>query len=155
MLDPNITACPECIELLEQYAKTGAWCDFTQGIDARLLTQQKIEAFNLCKIKMLHFAWDDMKQSAAVLRGLRLYNDIGAVHDERKRRVYVLTNYDTTQEENLYRIYTLRELGYDPYVMIYDKDHAPVEIRLLQRWVNNKIIFKSVDKFEDYDRRIG
>jgi len=54
-----------------------------------------------------------------------------------------------------HRIYTLRDLGYDPDVRIYDKPHAPSEIRLLQRWCNNKIIFKSCPKFEDYDPRRG
>jgi hypothetical protein len=58
-------------------------------------------------------------------------------------------------EENLYRIYTLRDLGYDPFVMVYDKPHAPAEIKHLQRWCNNKIIFKSVPRFEDYDNKIG
>lgn len=53
-------------------------------------------------------------------------------------------------EENLYRIYTLRDMGYDPYVMVYDKPHAPKEIKMLQRWCNNKIIFKSCKRFEDY-----
>jgi hypothetical protein len=53
--------------------------------------------------------------------------------------------------ENLYRIYTLRDLGYDPYVMIYDKPHAPKEIRYLQRWCNNKFVFKSTQRFEEYD----
>lgn len=67
-----------------------------------------------------------------------------------RRRVYVLTNYGTTMEENLYRIYHLRELGFDPYVMIYDKPNAPKEIKQLQRWVNNKFIWRSCDKFEDY-----
>ncbi|MFR1990559.1 MAG: hypothetical protein ACLS3C_11110 [Oscillospiraceae bacterium] len=38
-----------------------------------------------------------------------------------------LANYNTTQAENLHRIYTLRNMGYDPYVMIYDKPHAPRE----------------------------
>ena len=150
VLDPNITACQDCVELLHQYAETGAQCDFTQGIDARMLTPEKIDAFNRCKIKMLHFAWDDMKQSGSVLRGLKLYSDMGAVQDPRKRRVYVLTNYDTTQEQNLYRIYTLRELGYDPYVMVYNKPSAPKEIRELQRYVNNKFIFRSCARFEDY-----
>jgi hypothetical protein len=55
-------------------------------------------------------------------------------------------------EENLYRIYTLRDMGYDPYVMVYDKPNAPREIRDLQRWCNNKIIFKKCKKFEDYRR---
>lgn len=74
---------------------------------------------------MIHFAWDFMEQSDAVVKGLELYAQHGAITDERKRRVYVLTNYNTTQAENLHRIYTLRNMGYDPYVMIYDKPHAP------------------------------
>ena len=69
--------------------------------------------------------------------------------------VYCLTNYNSTMEQNLYRIYTLRDIGYDPYVMIYDKPNAPKEIRRLQRWVNNKIIFKSCRRFEDYDSKKG
>lgn len=49
-----------------------------------------------------------------------------------------------------YSIYPLRDLGYDPYVMIYNKPNAPHEIRRLQRWCNNKIIFKSCKRFENY-----
>ena len=66
--------------------------------------------------------------------------------------VYCLTNYNSTMEQNLYRIYTLRDLGYDPYVMIYNKPEAPQEIRNLQRWCNNKIIFKSCPNFDDYKK---
>ena len=62
---------------------------------------------------------------------------------------------DDPKEENLYRIYTLSSLGYDPYVMVYDKPHAPKEIKRLQRWCNNKIIFKKVPRFEDYSSRKG
>lgn len=155
VLDPNITACRDCIDLLFQYADTGAWCDFTQGIDARMLTPEKIQALNMIKIKRLHFAWDDMKQSDAVLNGLELYREYGKIKDNRRLVVYVLTNYDTTHEEDLYRIYTLRDMGFDPDVRIYNKPSAPRQTRLLQRWVNNKIIFKTVDKFEDYDWRKG
>ncbi len=39
----------------------------------------------------------------------------------RKIGVYVLTNYWSSHEEDLLRIYKLRILGYCPYVMIYDK----------------------------------
>ena len=150
LLDPNITACPNCIELLGQLSDSQAWVDFTQGVDARCLTPQKISALNGVKVKMIHFAWDFMSQSDAVLRGLKMYREIGAVQDERKRRVYVLTNFDTTMEENLYRVYKLRELEYDPYVMVYDKPLAPKEIKRLQRWVNNKFIWRACPKFEDY-----
>ena len=150
LLDPNITACPDCIELLGQLSESCAWVDFTQGIDVRCLLPEKIEALNTVKVKMLHFAWDSMAQSNAILHGLKMYSEMGAVQDERKRRVYVLTNFDTTIEEDLYRIYKLRELGYGPYVMVYDKPNAPKEIRRLQRWVNSKPIWRSCPKFEDY-----
>lgn len=69
------------------------------------------------------------------------------------RMVYCLTNYNSTMEENLYRIYTLRDLGFDPFVMVYNKPDAPKEIIDLQRWCNNKYVFKSCKKFEDYNGR--
>ena len=53
-------------------------------------------------------------------------------------------------EDDLKRIYWLRENGFDPYVMIYDKAHASKKIRHLARWVNNKFVFRVCEKFEDY-----
>lgn len=149
LMDPNTLACPKHLELLGQLANSGAWVDINQGADARLLTEDNIAALNRVKLKMIHFAWDMMEQSGAVLRGLGLYAKYGEL-DERKRRVYVLTNYNTTMEENLYRVYKLREMKFDPYVMIYDKPHAPKDIKRLQRWCNNKFIWRSCEKFEDY-----
>jgi len=155
LLDPNLLACPDCVDLISQLSDTNAWIDYTQGLDARRLTRRNIEVLNRTKTKMLHFAWDKMGESKEVLRGLELYAKYGAIQDERKRRVYVLTNFGTTMDQNLYRIYKLREMHYDPYVMIYDKPHAPQEIKLLARWVNNKRIFRTIPRFEDYDSKKG
>ncbi len=149
LLDPNTLACRDHMKLLKQLSHTGAWVDFTQGVDARMLTDENILALNAVKTKMIHFAWDLMPQSEAVLKGLSIYKPHRKL-DERLTRVYVLVNFDTTMEENLYRIYHLRELGFDPYVMIYDKPHAKKEIKDLQRWVNNKRIWRSCERFEDY-----
>lgn len=149
LMDPNLLAYKEHMDLLGQLAESGAWVDFTQGVDARLLNEDNIIKLNKIKIKMIHFAWDYMEQSDPVLKGLELYKNIGNL-GERKRRVYVLTNYNTTMEENLYRIYKLREMQFDPYVMIFQKPTAPKEVKHLQRWVNNKLIWRSCEKFEDY-----
>lgn len=149
LLDPNLLACREHMDLLGQLADSGAWVDFTQGLDARLLTEETVTALNRVKTSVIHFAWDLMEQSEAVLRGLELYARVGVL-PERKRRVYVLVNFDTSLEEDLYRIYRLREMAFDPYVMVYGKPHAPREIRRLQRWVNNKFIWRSCVRFEDY-----
>lgn len=156
LMDPNLLACPDHMELLDQLADSKAWVDINQGLDCRLLTEKNIGAINQLKLREIHFAWDYMKESQSVLRGLELYAGLA----NRKPHgqygtVFCLTNYDTTMEENLYRIYTLRDMGYDPYVMIYDKPHAPPEVRLLQRWCNNRLIFKSEPDFYKYNPKIG
>ena len=151
LMDPNILACKDHMELLEQLIASGATVDVNQGMDCRLLTEENIAAINQIRVKEIHFAWDYMKYSDLVLRGLKLYAERGKKNRHGKfGTVYVLTNYDTTMEENLYRIYTLRDLGYDPYVMVYDKPNAPQEIRNLQRWCNNRRIFNAAPRFEDY-----
>lgn len=147
ILDPNITACREKRDLMRQYRETGAILDFTQGLDIRLLNDDDIEDINHMRLRTLHFAWDNPKDDLEskfrnFAHNFRRKSNIGMV--------YCLTNYNSTMDENLYRIYTLRDLGYDPYVMVYNKPNAPHEIRRLQRWCNNKIIFKSCKRFEDY-----
>lgn len=153
VLDPNITACREKRDLMRQYRETGCWIDFTQGIDIRLVNDADIEDLNGMKIKRLHFAWDNPKDDLE--EKFKRFSERFRIKDPRRKTVYCLTNFDSTMEQNLYRIYTLRDLGYDPYVMIYNKPDAPQEVRYLQRWVNNKIIFKSVKRFEDFDPKKG
>lgn len=147
ILDPNITACRDKRDLMRQYKETGAILDFTQGLDIRLLNDDDLADINEMRLRTLHFAWDNPKDDLETkfrnfANGFRRKSNIGMV--------YCLTNFNSTMEENLYRIYTLRDMGYDPYVMVYDKPHAPKEIKMLQRWCNNKIIFKSCKRFEDY-----
>lgn len=152
VLDPNITACREKRDLMRQYKDTGAKIDFTQGLDIRLLNEEDIDDLNRMKLRTIHFAWDNPKDD---LEGR--FRDF-AKRFRRKSNiamVYVLTNFNSTMDENLHRIYTLRDMGYDPYVMIYNKPNAPHELMELQRWCNNKIVFGSCKKFEDYSRRIG
>lgn len=91
-----------------------------------------------------------------MLKGLNLWRKHGKKSSHGAfGTVYVLTNFNTTMEENLHRVYTLRDMGYDPYIMIYDKPNSPRDVRMLARWCNNKIIFKSTKRFEDYDPKRG
>ncbi len=149
LLDPNLLACPDWERLLRQLAESGAYVDFTQGFDIRLMTPEKAAALNQVKTKMLHFAWDNPEED--LMPHFKRFSEITSVKDIRKRRVYVLTNYGSTQEQDLYRIYALRDMGYDPYVMIYEKPTAPPETRKLQQWVNNKWFFRAVKDFKDFD----
>lgn len=153
LLDPNLLACTEWKELLQQLIDSKAWIDYTQGLDIRLMTDEKAEMIRRTKCKMIHFAWDD-PNDALTLKMLEEYSNAFGV-DARKKRVYVLTNFKSTFEQDLYRVYKLVEIGYDPYVMIYDKYNAPRKIRHLQRWCNNKIIFRSQPDFAKYDPKKG
>ncbi|MEE0896507.1 MAG: radical SAM protein [Acutalibacteraceae bacterium] len=148
LLDPNILACKDRMELLDQLIESKAIVDFSQGLDIRLTNKEVAEKLSQIRVKRLHFAWDNPNQDLTPF--FKRFTEAYSRKSSSGKVVYVLTNFDSTMEQNLYRIYTLRDLGYDPYVMVYDKPNAPKEIRHLQRWVNNRFIFRKCKRFEDY-----
>lgn len=151
LLDPNILACREHINLLQQLVSSKAQVNFNQGLDIRLTNEANIALINQIKVKNIHFAWDNAEDDLTSY--FERYKKL-AKHKPHGNygMVYCLTNFGSSMEQNLYRIYTLRDLGYDPYVMVYDKPNAPKELKDLQRWVNNKFIFRTCNKFEDYKK---
>ena len=147
LLDPNITASRDCVKHFETLANTQAYVDFSQGLDICLLDERKIEALNKIRWKRIHFAWDrpgeDMrKQFAFAAERLKRFsrNTISC---------YVLTNYDSTHEQDLERVMFLRSIGVQPYVMIYRKHTAPAVTRKLQRYCS-PTIFWNVPTFAEY-----
>ena len=180
LCDPNLIACKQWKDLLQQLIDSKAWVDINQGIDIRLMTEEKAEMLKQIKIKNFHFAWDRFTDKEKILPKFKMFKEITGI-DYRKLGVFVLCNFDTTIEQDLERIYTLRDLGFSPYVMIYNKDEfldhdingkpiklKPFEVLLkkftlkeiqhfeicwkLQGWVNNRIIFHSCRTFEEYEK---
>ena len=148
LLDPNLLACPDHERLLVQLAESRAYVDFSQGLDIRLITPDNVALLNKVRTKAVHFAWDN--PDADLLPYFRRFLELTSITNFRKRKVYVLTNFGSTHEQDLYRVETLRDLGYDPYVMVYERTSAPLITRHLQRWVNNKRVFHTVPCFADY-----
>ena len=151
LCDPNILACREWKDLLQQLIDSKAWVDINQGLDIRLMTEEKAEMLKQIKIKQWHFAWDRYQDKEKIIPKFKMFKEITNIN-ERSLIVYVLCNYDTTLEQDLERIYTLREMGYWAYVMLYDKEHIPSGhiLKKLARWVNNRYIFAKCERFEDY-----
>ena len=147
LLDANILACKERIELLHQLADSKAKVDFTQGLDARFTTEEVAIALNSVRKSTVHFAFDFMKNEKAIVKGLNTYAKYNKV--SANDSVYILTNFNTTTEEDLYRVRMVQQAGFMPDIRIYRKHTAPRVTRDLQRWANNRILYKTCD-FMDY-----
>ncbi len=153
LLDPNITACKDWKPLFQQLINSSAWVDFSQGLDIRLMDRKKIKMLRQMKIKQVHFAWDRYQDKKEIVPKFKEFKELTG-WDKRKLSVYVLVNFNTTIEQDLDRIYTLRDLGYWPYVMVYNKENTKPgdTVRRMQRWVNMRAVFEKVKRFEDYKR---
>lgn len=148
LLDPNLLACKDRTDLLRQLIDSRARVDFTQGLDARFVTEEAAGLLKQIKIDKVHFAFDYMKNEKAIVKGLQTYKRVCGTR-ENNAIVYMLTNYDTTIEEDLYRLRMIKQCGFLPDVRIYRKSAAPQILRDLQRWCNNRILYRSCD-FMDY-----
>lgn len=140
LLDPNILACKEKYDLLQQLVDSKARVDFTQGLDARFVDEKSALLLKQIKTKMWHFAFDFMKNEKQIIKGLKTFSEI-VNPNERNCIVYMLTNYDTTFDEDYRRIQLIKSVGMTPDVRIYRKTTAPKITRDLQRWCNNRFLY--------------
>lgn len=147
LLDPNLLACKDRIELLEQLRDSKAKVDFTQGLDARFITKEIALLLKSIKKDAVHFAFDLMENEKAIIKGLQLYAEICGTNS--RSVVYMLTNFNTNHKEDIYRVEKIKEMGYLPDVRIYRKPSAPQITRDLQGYVNNRIIYNSCE-WEDF-----
>ena len=117
------------------------------------MTEEKAKMLDQVRIKMTHFAWDRYEDKDMVLPKLKLFADVCKMKPHSHNAiVYTIVNFSTTIEQDLERIYILRDMGYWPYIMIYDKKHCARVYKDLQRWVNNRFIFAKCKRFEDYNK---
>ena len=151
LLDPNLFACRDWRDLAEQLIESKAYIDFTQGVDIRIMTEEMAEYIKRMRVKLIHFAWDRYKDKDIIIPKLKMFQEVTGWYRQ-KLAVYVLCNFDTTFEQDLERTYTLRDLGYSPYIMIFDKDKTKStdRVRRLQQYVNNRHIFYNFPTFEDF-----
>lgn len=156
LLDPNILACKEWEDLLQQLIDSKATVNFNQGLDIRMMTDRKAEMLSQIPIKAIHFAWDRFEDKDLIQPKFEIFRQRSKInaHD---LQVYTLVGDKerSVLENDLYRIYWLKEHGYAPYVMIYEKYNLPKghELLKLQRYVNNRFIFWACPSFEEYLRK--
>jgi hypothetical protein len=83
------------------------------GYDLRLMDYEKADALKRTKFDgKIHYAYDHLKDSYAIENGLRVVP---------RGTVYVLIGFNTTEEEDIYRVQKIVEYGHDPYIMPYNQ----------------------------------
>ncbi len=145
LLDNNLTAAPftHFKKIVDQLIKENIKVDFSQGLDIRLVTPEIAELLVRVKtFKQIHFAFDHPRYEKAVTDGIKMLINNGVSRS--RLMFYVLTGYDTTIEEDYYRVDLLRDLGVDPFVMPYDKSDPIIEA--FAAWVNSKAVFKTIPR---------
>ena len=153
LMDNNFLASPKSKEKLQKIIDKKWKVNFNQGLDIRLINDENAELLSRIKYynwtftrKLIHFAWDGMKDEKEILAGLRtLLKYIPPHHII----VYVLVGFNTTLVQDRYRIKTLADLKVKPFVMIYNSGKDPT-LRHLSRWVNKRYY-----EFVSWDEYLG
>ena len=148
--DPNILACKDHMELLTQLRDSKAIVEFNQGIDIRLVNDRNLALLKQIRLDKIHIAFDRWQDKEIIEPRMREFAKAGFNRSKGRVMVFILVNYDTTIEQDIYRIQLCRELNFSPYPMIYDKEHADPIYRKIQRWCNN-FVFWSCPTFDEYD----
>lgn len=149
VLDNNFFANPEWKEAINYLIDKKQQVNL-HGVDVRIMNEE--QAFWLNKVKLrkhIHIAWDlpEIDLTEKLKEVIKYINP-------NKLMCYVLVGFNSSMEEDLYRIYRLRELGIRPFVMPYkdfqNKNSISSYTKDLARWVNNRFIFNTCPRFADY-----
>lgn len=146
--DNNFTADPYCIDKCKEIKERGLMVDINQGCDVRLMTDEIAQALkSINHLRSLHYAWDLMCYEKQVIEGIRV---ISKYIPTSSHMCFVLVGFNTSFEEDMYRVKKLESFGVRPYIMRYNECRDDIRLNHFARWINS-FIYKAVPNFEDYD----
>lgn len=146
--DNNLTADPYCIEKLNEIRDRGLIVDINQGCDVRLMTPEIAKALSEVKhLRSIHYAWDLMKFEKQVLEGIKIISQFIPTH---QHMCFCLVGFNTTFEEDMYRVKKLEYLGVRPYIMRYNERRDDIRLNHFARWVNS-FVYKACPDFDKYE----
>lgn len=162
LLDDNVLACKDWRSIFNELKQTGKRFQYKQGLDERLLTDEKCKIlFNSKWIGDYIFAFDNIKDKELIESKLKIVRK----HTDKVLKFYVFCgyNHDIPDKYNdefwrkdvidvFQRIKVLMENGCLPYIMRY-KDYELSPYRgmyiNLARWCNQPSFFKK-KSFREY-----
>lgn len=155
LFDNNLLACPEWEEALEFIVKNRLQVNFNQGLDIRLVDDEKAKWLSLVDFRtftfetpMLHFAFDMPEIEDSIRRGVQILRKHGI--QAYKLTFYFLCGFNTTHREDMQRFMVIRELGANPYCMKYNDRQDDEWLNHFDRWINAHPPLYKVCTFNDY-----
>jgi hypothetical protein len=144
VLDNNILAVPGHFHLVcRQAQEKNLIVDFNQGLDHRLLTDSIVSELRRTRHRgEYRFAFDHPDMIDSVKKALALLH----WHGINRSFWYVLVGYNTTLEEDLFRLNFLRSQGQTAFVQRFEKDPGNLS---LARWANQHHIFRKMS-YEEF-----
>lgn len=152
LLNNNTFSDPRWLDTFAEIWDAALTVKDENGYDLRLLGHEHAKALKRTRwAGYLHFAWDRMRDSEAIIRGL----DMARRHHLRKVVVYVMVGFDTTTEQDLARCEVIDWFGFDPYIMPYRQPgrRASQPARIFKRFIDSRMYRKyptMTDAFEAY-----
>lgn len=89
--------------------------DFNQGLDIRLITNERAKRLSELSMKWVRLAWDHQGLEKQFMRAFELLNNAGI--KPYKIRVYCLIGWNDTPDDALYRLQKVKDLGARPNPM--------------------------------------
>lgn len=143
LMDNNLLASPNWKTTLMDLHKEKLRVDFNQGLDIRLVDDEKANCLVKLKYKkQLRFAFDGIKMEKQFRQGMETLKSAGITLSS--MMVYFLTGFNSSLEEDLERLEIIKSYKATPFAMTYQEANgvkAPIyrpdrELREFARWVD-------------------
>lgn len=125
--DNNIMASPYWREICTEIKERKLTVDFNQGIDVKIMTQEKADMIRSLRIRLIRIAFDSIKDEPGVEHGVNLLVEAGV--RPKKILAYVLYNFNDTPQDFLYRLKKTMEWGIATYPMRYQPVMGPYALK--------------------------
>lgn len=148
LLDNDFFGGPAWEERIAEINKFGLRISFSQGLNIRIITDDQAKALASVdfrnkegKKKQVHFAWDQWGEGTEKLIEEGFNRVTAAGVKPYQMAFFVLIGWNTTEDQDLYRINKLHSMGCDVFVMPYTRTD-PYQ-KALARW-NNRFLWRNV-----------
>ena len=122
--DNNFLSSPYWYEVLMEIKSRGLMVDFNQGIDIRIINDEKAKVIASLKTRLIRSAYDSIASRKEVQRGIELLASYGV--SRRKILLYTLLNFENdTPDDLLNRMLDIMEWGAVSYPMRYQPIKLP------------------------------